>query len=221
MVATVLGCFGMCAGAGLTGTVQDLAGKGIEGARVTAQLPAPGGATHETKSGEDGKWSLESLPDGKAVVTILSTASGVRIQDVMISGREIALPPVILQPSICGNGEFTPEFLRLKQAAAGDNKAEGAVLDGRSGDPLSDVQIDVTGHDGHAVLTVRTDASGKFRFSAKPGRYSVHVQKERYYDERGSIVLQQGYDVTLSRINLNKCGWFGFVCDPAKRPVCQ
>ncbi len=119
------------------------------------------------------------------MVTILFPGSGVRIRDVVISGQETVLPPVIVQPSTCGNGEFTPDSLRLKQRGAGDIAAEGGVVDRRSGDPLSDAQIDVTGHAGDAVLTVHTDASGRYRFSAKPGRYSVHVRKERYLRREG------------------------------------
>jgi hypothetical protein len=173
------------------------------GTVVDPRLPADGkkGSTRNVRLQVDE--IFEGLPAGTKEVVVTTEDSW------LLKGHSYLMDTVKgedghLYPEICGaSGDMTDGSIAdildfLRQRARGKAKASLAVRVFDNHQPLSDVDVTITGPAGH--LTTRTGADGVAMFEEiKPADYSLNATREHYRLDA------EGYSVSVVDVVAGTC----------------
>lgn len=149
----------------LRGTVSDIGGGPVAGARVRARsrtvFPR---AQAITETDAEGRFSLWVRP---GTVDVVAVADG--YSEASESGTAPATIDLLLTPA---------------------SSLAGTVVDATTNEPRNGVRVTVAARDGEGGGTARTDADGKFRVTRLvPGRYEAIVQDLDIYGRSDGTVL--------------------------------
>lgn len=184
---------------GIQGTVTDAATSlPLAGVSITVNGAATGSATTDAQ----GAFVISGLVTGNYTVTASLAGYQSVSGTVALASNTVAI--------------FSPA---LTPAAEPTTGIRGTILDGKTGQPLDGVSINVT---GAAVASATTDAQGSFAISGLPaGDFTITASLTGYQSVAGTVTLPANAVATFSPLlfpeepppDPNSAGVKGFVLD--------
>ena len=113
------------AAAGITGVVKDSSGGAVAGATVAVRTPS--GAEERTVTGPDGRFSLDTAPDGATVVVVKANGFAEKQQPFAPGETEIVLSPATLFENVVVSTSRTEQ--RLGNVPASINVLTSEAID--------------------------------------------------------------------------------------------
>ncbi len=214
--------FQMLRGAAIAGTISDEEGEPVSGVSVQAMSKAfkegkPSlQSRNSAKTDDRGNYRLYDLPPGRYYVQ----AGGKNVMDMAMSmyqGGTPATYPILIYPNATRLSDAQAitlqagaEVLGINIRLRGDStyKVSGKITDLRSGKPLGDAVLVVSGEDMMLSMgaPTQTRPDGTFHLTAlAPGHYQMMVVDPKAM-AKGGMPMVRGFDVgsaDITDLNIN------------------